>query len=512
MFETLEKYMTETEREQFQAVESQPEIISPAKKAKRRYNAARWDRTTSDWIATSHTHNYILRNDLRRLRDRSRDLSKNDPYAKKFLGLIRNNVIGTGVTLQVRATDNQKTSDEQVARDAKTSALIEAKFKEWSKKEFCSASGKLSFRKAQRLAITQVARDGEVLVRKIYGQNKFGFSIKLYSAAWLDENYNLTLPNGNRIIMSVEVDDFDKPVGYWLTPPPDNYQRRYSGGNRPFRVDASEIVHFFLINDDEEQTRDAPWLHASMLRLKMFDGYEEAELVGKRIEACQMGFIVPPVDENAEPMADDEDLQVENQIIDAEPGMFQRLQPGDSFQSFTPKVDGGANDFKETALHGVAAGAEISFHSLASNLTKVNYSSARIGSLEDRDNYESLQEDVIEDFCEPIFAAWYESAFLSGQLQISLKDFERFKNPIFRARGWKWVDPAKDADAARTSLEDKTTTLTDVLGEKGIDLEDHLRTLQKEKELAAKYGIELDYSRNPVQPNPNPPPSDTTTE
>lgn len=450
---------------------------------KRRYNSARVDRTTSDWLTSAHTHNNILRGDLRRLRERSRDLAKNDPWCKKFLRLVRNNVVGKGVTLQVRAVDPRPS-------DAKATTTIERKFREWSKKEFCTASGKLSFRKAQRLFITQMARDGEAIVRKIYGRNKFGFSIKLYSAQWLDETYNDTLPNGNRVIMSVEVDEFDKPVAYYLTQPAGDYQRRNTMRYRT-RVDASEIIHAFLIEEDEEQTRDAPWLHASMLRLKMFDGYEEAELIGKRIEACNMGFIIPPLDAGVMTAADDEETDKQNHTMDAEPGLFQQLPPGYDMKSFNPKQDAGANDFKETALRGAAAGGGVSYFSLASDLKSVNYSSARIGLLEDRDNYESWQEDLIEDFCAPVFAAWFETAFLSGELGITVKEYERFREPVFRARGWKWVDPKNDAEAARIGLEDKTTTLTDVLAEKGIDIEEHFMTLKKERELAEKYGIDL---------------------
>lgn len=494
MFETLQKYMTEGDKVRLNEIPL--EAPKEPKAEKRRYNSARYDRTSSDWVSSSLTQNMILRGDLRRLRQRSRDLAKNDPYAKKFLSLTRNNVIGKGMTLQIRPVGKQMVGDSDL------SSYIETKWAEWCKKEYCSVSGKLSFRKAQRLAVTQLARDGEVLVRKIYGKNKFGFSIKLYSADWLDETYNDTLNNGNRVIMSVEVDDYDKPVAYFLTQPAGDYQRRNTTRYR-VRVPAEEIIHFYLINEDEEQTRDAPWLHASMVRLNHFDKYEEAELVGKRIEACQMGFVIPPPDEGVEAEPDDEDKRKESAIIDAEPGMFQRLEPGFDVKTFTPKMDGGANDFKKTALRGVAAGADISYHSLASDLEGVNYSSARIGTLEDRDSFESIQQDMIEDFCEPIYKAWLESAFLSGELNISLKNYERVKEPVFRARGWKWVDPKNDTEASVLAYDNKITTLTDILAEKGIDLEDHFTTLQKEKELADKFGIEISPAKTePVQNNP----------
>lgn len=480
MFETLQKYGAEN----FDVQSAQEK-----KQVKRGYNASRLNRLTQDWVFSHQVTNQMLRADLRRLRERSRDICRNDPYAKRYLSLMKNNVVGRGTTLQIRP------SGKTIASDAKLSKQIETAWYEWGKKQTCTASGKLSWRGVQQLFIKNLVRDGEVVLRKIYDRkNKFGFSLKFYNAQWLDETYNETLPNGNRVIMSVEVDDFDRPVAYHLTQPAGDYQRRSQTRYRQ-RVEAEDIIHAFVADEDEEQTRGVPWLHASMLRLKMFDGYEEAELVGKRVEACNMGFFVPPQTDTQ--TLDDEDSEG-NQIDliqSAQPGMFVELPPDYELKTFEPKSDNNNSDFKKTALRGVAAGGDVSYHSLAGDLEAVNYSSAKIGGLEERENYKNLQDFLIEDLCEPVFADWLAAALLSGALDISLKDFERVKTPFFRARGWTWVEPLKESSAARIGLEDKTTTLTDILAEKGIDIEDHFETLKKEKELAEKYGIDLVYGK-----------------
>ena len=45
-------------------------------------------------------------------------------------------------------------------------------------------------------------------------------------------------------------------------------------------------------------------------------------------------------------------------------------------------------------------------------------------------------------------------------------------------------------------------TLTDILAEKGIDLEDHLATIKKERELARSFGVDLEEIFKPKSAPP----------
>lgn len=470
-------------------------FVSTVEPKKRRFDGARLNRLTNDWRSSSNVANQILRMDLRQLRQRSRDLSKNDPYAKRFFQLCRTNIIGKGIQLQVHTSGTEK------ARDEKLTSKIEWAFYQWSKKETCTRSGKLTFVEALQLFVTQMARDGESLVRMYSdNSNKFGFSLKFYDADWLDETYSTILPNGNRIIMSVEVNEDDKPVAYWLTEPVGTYPSARRKDRTRFRVPAEEIIHSFLVTEGEEQARGIPWLHASMLRLFMLYGFEEAELEQKRVAACQMGFLVPPPDLNVESY-NGEDGDETCQLEDIEPGQMQILKPGWDLKEFTPKVDNSIQDFRKSALRGAATGGGVSYHTLAGDLESVNYSSARIGSLDDRDFWRELQQKVIVDFCEKIYRRWLESSFLNGVLEITYAEFIRVQEPVFRGRGWAWVDPQKDMAANIEGLSNGIVTLTEVLAEQGKDPEDHFLTLKKEREMAAKYGIELPYLTNPKTAN-----------
>jgi lambda family phage portal protein len=466
---------------------NQPVSLNLRPNLKRRFTAAGVNRLTNDWRADALPTNALLRGDLRTLRNRSRDLCRNNAYAKKALRLYRNNIVGTGFKLQIRPNDEA---------DSKLSTIVETAWKEWCKREFCSTSGKMSFLQMSQMAIEQTCRDGEFLLRKVYDRNnKFGVSLRFYNAAWLDETYNERLPNGNRVLMSVEVDKMDRVVGYWLTEPVGNHPTRNQDRTRKF-FPASEFIHGFLPSEDEEQTRGVPWLHASMLRLKTFDRYETAEGLAKAISASQMGFLIPPDDQPYSEENQDENGNLIPLEIEVEAGTFPELYPGYSVERFEPKPDASAPDFKMTALQGAAAGADLSYHAFSGDLRGANYSSLKNGSLDERDNYKIGQRFMFEAFCDPIYKFWVENAYMTGALKISAKDFALIQDPAWSGRGWTWVEPVKEATAAIMRLENNLTTMTDELAELGVDFEEHCRKLVKERETFKRIvGEDLQYGK-----------------
>src|SRR5579859_242986 len=109
-------------------------------KAERRFDAARVDRLTADWRGTNLAIDYELRLDLTRLRNRARDLAKNNEYAKKFLRMVRTNVVGQeGFKLQCTAADPNGDADKEA------NAAIEKAFARFAMTGNCEVSGKLSF-------------------------------------------------------------------------------------------------------------------------------------------------------------------------------------------------------------------------------------------------------------------------------------------------------------------------------------------------------------------------------
>jgi lambda family phage portal protein len=422
-------------------------------------------------------------------------MERNNPYMKRFLEMMRQNIVGpSGIRLQVRA---KKSSDEL---DEVRNKIVEAAFTEWALPDNCSASGRYSWVDAQGYIVETMARDGEALCRFIEADNPFGFALAFYDISHLDEGFNETLKNGNRVLMSVEVDAYNRPVAYYLTTPQDLSPAVGAQRLERVRVPASEIVHLFLPFKDEAVTRGVPWAHAAMYHLHILGQYEEAELINSHLSACKMMYIIPPEnDENAGVSDVDEAgnavgperAQVSGQ---AEPGLIQELPPGYDIKTFDPEHPGNNFDpFTSAVLRGAASGLGVSYFALANDLTAVNYSSARVGLLEDRDRYRSLQEFIINHFCRRVYRAWLKRAILTNALEGVLpSDFDRLKSPDFQPRGWAWVDPLKDIAARIMAIKFGLDTRSQTLAESGQDFEDVVKRLKEEQDYLQKHGVLTD--------------------
>jgi lambda family phage portal protein len=450
--------------------------------ASRQYTAASVDRFSSDWSVASTTYQAEIYRYLRGLRAHSRDMARNTPHMKRFLGMVRRNVIGpSGIRLQVRA---KKGGD----LDELLNTEVEEKFKEWALPETCSASGKYSWTDFQGMAISTMARDGEFLCRFIEADNPFGFALKFYDVAYLDETFNEDLKNGNRVVMSVEVDRYDRPAAYYFTTPRYDVAPYARESMERVRVPAEQVVHCFLPFEDDGQVRGVPWAHAAMWNLRKLGQFEEAALINAHIAACSMGFIIPPENDEGAGIPEEEGhAPIEAEYV---AGVLRELPPGydiKTIEAAHPNND--FDPFTSTVLRGAACGLDVSYFALAGDLEAVNYSSARVGLLDDRDNYRSLQNFLINHFCRRVYRHFLKRGILTGALNVLPSDYERLKSPDFQPRGWAWVDPLKDIAAAVEGINNGLTTRSQVIAEQGGDFEETVRRLKEEQDFINENGV-----------------------
>lgn len=453
----------------------------------RRFAAAASDEFLSSFLGTNLSANEELRTQLRKLRERSRELSNDNPHVHKYLQLLQANLIGAnGIQLQAQAM-RENGNPDTLDNDA-----IESAFKLWSRKENCSASGQLSFRDMQNLVVQSLARDGEILIQLIRDKsNPFLFSLHPLEADYMDENQHRTEKNGNQVTMGIERNALGKPVAYHLFTehPGENTYR--VGSNQYVRVPASEIIHLF-VSERPGQIRGIPFTVRSMRSLKMLAGYSEAELVAARVAASKGGFFISQTGEEYVGDAENDDGSI---ITNLEPGTFEELPAGVTFQPYDPNHPVSAYEaFTKAILREIAAGLGISYASLTTDLTDVNYSSIRQGALEEREFYKSLQGFLIEHFCDPVFRAWLPSAITSGQLQLPMSKLTKFQNVRWQPKGFTWIDPTKDMAANKEGVLLGVQTRSDIAAQQGKDLEDVFRQLQREQRLAEKYNIKLEMN------------------
>lgn len=461
---------------------------------KREYAAASTSRLFSDFFDSNRSADSELYPVMRRMRNRSRDLARNNEYVKRYLELLKNNVVGDrGFSLQVKHINPSGDLDQS------GNQLIEDAWKQWGKKGHCTADGKMSFVDVQKMVIEGLARDGEVFIVK-HRNSSFhdSFALEFIEPDRVDEQKNESYINGNDIRMGVELDNFRRPVAYHvLTYHPGDYDYTSVKTNKKHvRIPAEQVIHIYMPLR-AGQTRGEPWTASAISAIKQLDGFREAAVINARVGASKMGFFVSPAGDGF--MADEMDGNVP--IMSAEPGTWHQLPQGVSVEQFNPQFPSDQfDDFHKSVLKGIASGLGVSYNSLSNDLESTSYSSIRQGALEERDHYKNLQQFFIDHVVRPIYESWLESSMEMGSLGIPLSKYQRFAQASeFRGRAWQWVDPLKEMNAAIIGMKNGVLSLQDVASNYGKDTEELLAQIVRDKALMEQFGVS--YALEPYAAN-----------
>jgi lambda family phage portal protein len=456
----------------------------------RSYVAAGVNRLFADFGVSDSSADGELRTSLPIMRARSRELSRNNSYVKRYLGLLTKNVVGKkGITYQSKALNSDGTIDTG------GNDLVESAFRSWGRLGNCTVDGKMTFCDVQKMAVECEARDGEVFILKHFGsQFRDGVALQFIDADRVDHDVNRRLENGNEIRMGVELDAFKKPVRYHVLQdhPGDAGFQAKAGQKKYIQVPAERMIHIFKA-ERPGQTRGVPRTAPTMSAIKQLDGFKEAAIVAARVGASKMGFFTSNSGDDFN--ADEYDGQTP--VMNAESGTFTQLPAGMDFKSFDPGYPTGEFDpFHKAVLKSIASGLEIGYTSLANDAEATSYSSIRQVALDDRDFYSDQQEFFIEHLVRPIFECWLEYYLSFGNSPMPLSRFEKFANAAeFRGRSWSWVDPLKEMNAAVTGLHSGIQSLQHVAAQYGMDAEELLSQIKKDKELMVQFGV--DYALEP---------------
>lgn len=458
--------------------ENKPPIIQ-----KRTYAGASKSRFMADLFDSERSADSELRPVIKLLRARSRDLVRNNEYAKRYINLLKTNIVGDrGFGLQVKAMGEDGRLD--IANND-----VETAFKTWGKRGHCTVDGRLSWVDAQKMVIEGLARDGEVFIIKHRGAGYHdSFSLQFIEPDEIDEQKNERMPNGNEVRMGVELDEFKRPVAYHkLTYHPGDYDYTTAmRAKKHERIPADRVIHIFLPLRPG-QTRGEPWMAPVMFSMKQLSGFREAAVINARVGASKMGFFTSPAGDGF--VADDMDGNVP--IMDAEPGTFHQLPTGVSLEMFDPQFPNNEFEgFHKAILKGIASGLGVSYTSLSNDLEATSYSSIRQGALEERDHYRELQAFLIDHFVRPVYEAWMYSATEINSFGIPVSRAERFIDAsAFRGKAWSWVDPQKEMNAAIAGMKAGVLSIQDVAAQYGKDVEELFAQIQRDRELAEQFGI-----------------------
>ena len=463
-----------------------------ASRGRRAYEGAVVSRLTSDWVTSSTSADAEINSSLVRLRNRSRQLVRDNAYARQALRAIACNVIGHGIRLQAQVPMQRGGGrlDERLNRQ------IETAWDRWCRPSTCHTAGRLSFVEISRLAIQAMAESGEVFIRMVpqaFGGSSVPLALEVLEADLVKEDKNDgPAPDGSEWRMGVKVDRWGRPLSYaFRTRHPGDIQNGL--GHQLVEVPAAEILHLAMI-ERPGQTRGVPMFAAAIKRLHHLAGYEEAEVVRARAASSLMGFITSPEGE----LQGDEVYQ-EERVSNFEPGVFKYLAPGESVNVPTLDApDGQFEPFMRAMLRAVAATTGVPYPSLSADYSQTNYSSSRLELLESREHWRTLQQFMIEHLHRPVFEQWMRAAVAVGQLDLPGYELmpERYDAVKWFPRGWGWVDPEKEVNAYKEAVRCGFATQAQIVAEQGGDLEELLVARKAEVDRAQE--LELQFDTNPA--------------
>jgi lambda family phage portal protein len=463
------------------------------RRGRRAYEGALVSRLTSDWVTSSTSADAEIDGSLIRLRNRSRQLVRDNCYARQAIRAIGANVVGRGIRMQSRVAMQRGGG----RLDQPLNSRIESAWQQWCRKDRCHVAGKLSMSEMLRLMIRSVAESGEVFIRIVpeaFGRSNVPLALEVIEADYCDEGKSSgPVSEGAEWRMGVKVDKWGRPLAY-------QFRDRHPGdivngvGYRTREVPASEIIHLF-ITERPNQTRGVPWTASAVKRLHHLAGYEEAEVVRARASSSLMGFIQSPEGE-----LQGDEVYDEERVSNFEPGVFKYLAPGESVS--VPQLDapdGQFEPFLRAMLRAVAAAIGCSYETVSRDYSQSNYSSSRLSLLEDREEWRTLQDWMIEHLLQPVFERWLEAAVGAGALQLPGYEAmpERYEMVKWYPRGWAWVDPGKEVAAYKDAVRSGFKTQAQIVAESGGDLEDLLVARASEVDRAEDLGLQFDT--NPAQ-------------
>jgi lambda family phage portal protein len=258
-----------------------------------------------------------------------------------------------------------------------------------------------------------------------------------------------------------------------------------SSSRRYERIPANEIIHVFVA-EDAEQWRGAPWAYAALRRARQLDQFEEAALVAANVGAAKMGFL-QQTDPEAGPISDGDGTEtggVTDFVQSAEPGAFEKLPDGYTLKEWDPNYPSDNFDpFVKSVMRSMATGLLVSYHGVSGDLTEVNFSSIRAGTLDEREFWKTVQNFIVDTVKVPVFEWWLARALVWDPDLRGLPPakFDKFNRPVFFGRRWEWVDPKSDVAADREAVALGIKSRAQIISERGRDPADVWAELEAEE-------------------------------
>lgn len=495
-------------------------------KALSAYRGASSGRLNSDWETSVGDADSTLIPERMGLIYRIRERLRNDPVMRGCLKKCVDSVIGPkGFNTQAQLDAKRLGLSEQQARDLERE--IDYEWKAWQRE--CDYSGNparsFTFQSLLSLQFSTELTCGETLTIPRYVRRpwaRFSFCIQLVApdrivspgGFWASFNGidSEDIRDGIKIGKRGDIQGAyiarQHPGSYnwfrdsWKT----DFIPAYSG--RTLKANFWHNYQQYRM----EATRGEPAFAACLLGFKSLGDYVADEM--SRAHMASMFGLAVTREEAFD--ADSEGLATADKIgsteeqdhaqVDIYPGMINYLKPGETVSVVNPNIPGDQFDpFTDKIATWAGSSLGLSREQILNTYNGMSFSSAKASRDEAHRGFKKQQDDIVENYIEPVRERVIEEAWLRGRLNLpGFEDPEIRRNyftHVTYAAPWPYLEPVKEETGVELRLANGTSSLTRECSRAGHNLRDVIEERKREMQEFEAAGLPLpSYLREEPEP------------
>lgn len=460
------------------------------------------DRTMSNWTPLPGSADGDLLGELGTIVPRARDLSRNNGIAAGAQQTLKDNIVGH--QLRLSAKPHYRLLGQEIEWAEQWSRNTEGQFETWANTTECDAARSMNLLGLTLQGLGAMMLNGEALAIPQWIERpgeQWGTKLQLIEADRLSAPYGRELQPNMR--GGVEIDRYGAPVRHWIrkTHPGDRFAYGFAGAYAT--VEEWTPVATFMPNGlrrvihlyDRERTgqsRGKPIVTSVMREFRMVGHYQTTELQATIANSLIAAFLESNLDQESQAALFSEnpagawDNQVGAFRAKLQGGAMIPLPVGAKVSAFTPSRPNTAfAAFMEAALRHIAAGLNLPYELLLKDFSKTNYSSARAALLEAWRFFLGRRRMIRDYWLTPIYQLFLDEGAARGRIDVAPEAYHANRYAYSRCRwvfaGRGWVDPVKEASAAKIRMQENLSTLESECAEQGEDWEEVLEQRAREK-------------------------------
>jgi lambda family phage portal protein len=415
---------------------------------KRSYDGAARTRRTANWRAPSTSGTAENTVAVQTLRNRSRDLFRNDAWANRGISIITECSAGI-----VPEPDTGSDRLDRAIREAFEAHMADM-----------DADNQGDYYCIQDLACQTIALSGDVLLRRRPRRVADGLHVPVQVQVMEPDHLDMSRRKngGNDVVAGIELDALNNRLAYWLYPThPGEVQLMRGMDLNSRRVAASEIAHAYQKNRPGEMI-GVPWLAPVMIDLRDLHDYEDAEQVRHRTQACLAAFVTRNDMGAAQALLGEEGEDGAGVLETLEPGMIEYLEQGEDVKFLQPTALATYDAYTRQRLHKIATGLQMPYMLLTGDVSRANWSSYKAGIVPFKQRIRRFQKRVLIPMAlRPMWKWFIDAAFVAGKIP------ELNYGVTYTLPGFEPIDRLKEAMADKMEARIGKTSMPEIIRASG---------------------------------------------